>query len=187
LENSPERLRINIVAADKIRPAPQFVYPHDLHHSHPPLLLLSQGNWGIFVVTRLETPSPSTYQHQRTGPSYYYLSIVNHHPLIIHHRDFLSAAAMSHPSNGIIDLYNSGDESVGSDVEEVVQWDKGLSTFMTAVTILSGRKYNSIANSLKTNTMKSKPIESRESLREGVCLIFFDFVKNGESISAITG
>jgi hypothetical protein len=50
---------------------------------------------------------------------------------------------MSHPSNGIIYLYNSGDESVGSDVEEVVQWDKGLSTFMTAVTILSGRKYNS--------------------------------------------
>jgi hypothetical protein len=53
---------------------------------------------------------------------------------------------MSHPSNGIIDLYNSGDESVGSDVEEVVQWDKelrGTKTFMTAVTILSGRKYSS--------------------------------------------
>jgi hypothetical protein len=31
-------------------------------------------------------------------------------------------------------------------VEEVVQWDKGLrdtKTFMTAITILSGRKYNS--------------------------------------------
>jgi hypothetical protein len=53
---------------------------------------------------------------------------------------------MSHPSNGIIDLYNSGDKSVGSDVEEVVLWDKGLcdtKTFMTAVNILSGRKYNS--------------------------------------------
>ena len=66
-------------------------------------------------------------------------------------------------------------------MEEVVRWDEGLcdaKTFMTAVNILSGCKYNFAANSLETNAMKSKPIESRESLREGVCLIFLDYVKN---------
>ena len=48
---------------------------------------------------------------------------------------------MSHPSKGVINLYDSNDESVGSNIEEVVQWDKELrntKTFMTAVIILSG-------------------------------------------------
>ena len=50
---------------------------------------------------------------------------------------------MSHPLKGVINLYNSNDkiESVESDIEEVVQWDKELcntKTFMTAVIILSG-------------------------------------------------
>ena len=52
--------------------APQFLHPHDLPHSHPPLLPPSQGNWGIFVVAaHLKTPSPSTTLRRRTGPSYY--------------------------------------------------------------------------------------------------------------------
>ena len=48
-----------------------------------------------------------------------------------------------HPSKGIIHLEDdlSGNESVDSDVEEVVQWDRSLcttKTFKTAVLILSG-------------------------------------------------
>jgi hypothetical protein len=49
---------------------------------------------------------------------------------------------------GIIHLEDdsSGNESVDSDVEEVVQWDRSLrntKTFKTAVLILSGRKFES--------------------------------------------
>ena len=49
---------------------------------------------------------------------------------------------MSHPSKGVINLYDSNDEieSVGSNIDEVVQWDKeprSTKTFMTAVIILS--------------------------------------------------
>ena len=55
---------------------------------------------------------------------------------------------MWHPSKGVIHLEDdlSGNESVDSDVEEVVQWDRSLSstkTFKTAVLILSGRKFES--------------------------------------------
>jgi hypothetical protein len=53
-----------------------------------------------------------------------------------------------HPSKGIIHLEDdsSGNESVDSDVEEVVQWDCSLRNtkrFKTAVLILSGRKFES--------------------------------------------
>ena len=55
---------------------------------------------------------------------------------------------MWHPSKGVIHLEDdsSGNESVDSDVEEVVQWDRSLSstkTFKTAVLILSGCKFES--------------------------------------------
>jgi len=55
---------------------------------------------------------------------------------------------MWHPSKGVIHLEDdlSGNESVDSDVEEVVQWDHSLSstkTFKTAELILYGRKFES--------------------------------------------
>jgi hypothetical protein len=52
-----------------------------------------------------------------------------------------AAAATSHLSKGVIHPADSGDENVGSDVEEVVQWDRSLrstKTFQTVVLILSG-------------------------------------------------
>jgi len=39
-------------------------------------------------------------------------------------------------------------------------------------------KRHTIANGLKKNAMKYKPIESRESQREGGCSLFFDYVRN---------
>ena len=39
-------------------------------------------------------------------------------------------------------------------------------------------KRHTIANGLKKNAMKYKPIESCESQREGGCLLFFDYVRN---------
>ena len=39
-------------------------------------------------------------------------------------------------------------------------------------------KRHTIANALKKNAMKYKPIESRESQREGGCSLFFDYVRN---------
>jgi len=55
---------------------------------------------------------------------------------------------MRHPLKGVIHLEDdsSGNESVDSDMEEVVQWDRSLSntkTFKTVVLILSGRKFKS--------------------------------------------
>ena len=55
---------------------------------------------------------------------------------------------MWYSSKGVIHLEDdlSGNESVDSDVEEVVQWDRSLrntKTFKTAVLILSGRKFKS--------------------------------------------
>jgi hypothetical protein len=53
---------------------------------------------------------------------------------------------MWHPSKGVINLNDdsSGNESVSSDVEEIVEWDKNLrisKSFQTAVLILSGCKF----------------------------------------------
>jgi hypothetical protein len=56
----------------------------------------------------------------------------------------MALAGMANSSRGIVDL--GGDLSVDSDVEEIVKWDRDLramKTFLTAVMILSGRKYNS--------------------------------------------
>ena len=39
-------------------------------------------------------------------------------------------------------------------------------------------KHHTIANGLKKNAMKYKPIESHESQRKGGCLLFFDYVRN---------
>jgi hypothetical protein len=39
-------------------------------------------------------------------------------------------------------------------------------------------KCHTIANGLKKNAMKCKPIETHESQREGGCSLFFDYVKN---------
>lgn len=53
---------------------------------------------------------------------------------------------MSLLSKGVIHLDNFDDENAASDVEEVLQWDKKLrqtKTFMTAVTTLAGRKFES--------------------------------------------
>jgi hypothetical protein len=56
---------------------------------------------------------------------------------------------MLHPSKGgVINLNKdqSSNESVGSNVEEVIQWGRSLrssKTFQTAVLILSGRKFES--------------------------------------------
>ncbi len=55
---------------------------------------------------------------------------------------------MWHPSKGVIhlDSDSSSNESVGSDVEEVVMWDHSLrssKTFQRAVLILSGHKFKS--------------------------------------------
>jgi hypothetical protein len=50
-----------------------------------------------------------------------------------------------HPLKEVINLYATS-ESAGSDVEEIVQWDKELcntKTFMMAAIILSGRKFSS--------------------------------------------
>jgi hypothetical protein len=58
-----------------------------------------------------------------------------------------AAAAMLHqPKRFTIHLVNSGNESVGSDVEKNFQWDCSLcsvKTFQTAVLILSGYKFES--------------------------------------------
>jgi hypothetical protein len=74
-------------------------------------------------------------------------------PTVLHCRcqpppSSVSTSAMKHPSKEVIHLEDdsSGNESVDSDVEEVVQWDRSLSstkTFKTAVLILSGRKFES--------------------------------------------
>jgi hypothetical protein len=58
------------------------------------------------------------------------------------------ATAMWYPSKGVIHLEDdsAGDESVDSDVEEVVQWDRSLRNtkmFKKSVLILSGRKFES--------------------------------------------
>jgi hypothetical protein len=50
-----------------------------------------------------------------------------------------------HPSKEVINLYATS-ESAGSDIEEIVQWDKELrntKTIMKAVIILSSRKFSS--------------------------------------------
>jgi len=39
-------------------------------------------------------------------------------------------------------------------------------------------KRHTIANGLKKNGMKNKPIETRESQREGGRSLFFDYVRN---------
>jgi hypothetical protein len=53
---------------------------------------------------------------------------------------------MLHLPKGVIHLADSGNESVGSEVEEIVQWDRSLrltNTFQMAVLILSGHKFES--------------------------------------------
>jgi hypothetical protein len=53
---------------------------------------------------------------------------------------------MLHLLKRVIHLADSGNESVGSDVKEIVQWDRSLrstKTFQTAVLILSGCKFES--------------------------------------------
>jgi hypothetical protein len=56
---------------------------------------------------------------------------------------------MLHPSKGVVINLNkdqSSNESVGSNVEEVVQWDRSLrssQTFQMTVLILSGQKFES--------------------------------------------
>jgi hypothetical protein len=53
---------------------------------------------------------------------------------------------MSLLSKGLIHLDDSGNENAGSDVEEVVQWDiklRQMKTFMTAVAILAGHRFES--------------------------------------------
>jgi hypothetical protein len=46
-------------------------------------------------------------------------------------------------------------------------------------------KHHTIANGLKKNAKKCKPIETRESRREGSRLLFFDYVKNLTTTSSI--
>ncbi len=53
---------------------------------------------------------------------------------------------MLHELKGVIHLADSGNESVGSDMEEIDQWDKKLcekKTFQMAVTILTGCRFDS--------------------------------------------
>jgi hypothetical protein len=52
---------------------------------------------------------------------------------------------MPHPLGGIIFLDKSSNKSVGSNVEEVVQWDQELcvtKTFTTAVLIFSSHRFD---------------------------------------------
>ncbi len=97
-------------------------------HLRQPLLLLS---------------SPPCHQKQ-TPPS----SAAVHHCYCrcSHHPSSSATIVMSHLSKRDIRLDDSGNENVGSDLEEIVQWDCSLcltKTFQMAVLILSGRKFES--------------------------------------------
>ena len=77
-----------------------------------------------------------------------------------------------------VDLEMGGGELSADAVEPgVCRFDCDIFRCSCQCTFVENKRHT-IANGLKKNTDKNKPIEARESHREGGCSLFFDYVRN---------